>query len=116
MDLRLLAIRLRRPRPRWRRLACQPGFVACVAAAASLLLCGLASLALLAADNLFIVRQLSIVSYASGMLLLRGGAWLALVLGSRWRADPSWIERMDRSVGVLWISANLFALLRLGLL
>jgi hypothetical protein len=30
-------------------------------------------------------------------------AWMALLLTGRWRAEPSWIDRAGRILGVLWI-------------
>jgi hypothetical protein len=33
------------------------------------------------------------------------GAWIALVLAGRWRAERSWIDRLGRGIGVFWILA-----------
>jgi hypothetical protein len=31
------------------------------------------------------------------------GVWLALLLVGRWKAEPSWIDRLGRALGCLWI-------------
>jgi hypothetical protein len=108
----LLVIRLRRPRPRFRRLNRQPGFVACVAAGLTLLLCGATSLPLLAHGKDWV----SFISYAPEVCFAVVGAWLALALAGRWHTEPGWIDRMGLAVGVLWIASNLLTWLRLALL
>ena len=33
-----------------------------------------------------------------------GGAWLALVLFGRWRPEKTWLDRLCRAMGWLWLS------------
>jgi hypothetical protein len=43
--------------------------------------------------------------------------WATLALGGRWRAEPSWIDRLGRIVGVAWMVmgvAAAYGLLREG--
>lgn len=40
-------------------------------------------------------------------------SWMTLLLGRRWRAEASWIDRLGRALGVLWI---LISILIVGLL
>jgi hypothetical protein len=30
-------------------------------------------------------------------------SWILLALGRQWRAEPSWIDRMGRAFGAVWI-------------
>jgi hypothetical protein len=38
-----------------------------------------------------------------------GAVWLLLVLSGRWRAERSWIDRLGRLLGVVWIAAAVAA-------
>jgi hypothetical protein len=42
-------------------------------------------------------------------------AWAALALSRRWQAEPTWIDGMGRSLGVLAIAIGLFALIQYGI-
>jgi hypothetical protein len=112
----LVVVRLRHPRPRFRRLASQPGFVACVAAASAMTLCTLSMIPLLAWSNAFSYEQISLRSYTPEAGFAVAGAWLSLALGRRWRAEPGWIDRTGRGLGVTWILANFLSWLQLCLL
>jgi hypothetical protein len=102
----LLLFRLRSPRPRLRRIALQPGFLATAAATASL-----AILALLVCllKQRFRARGYGVDTRVITTLLIPqvgfavGGAWLALILSGRRRPEPSWIDRMGRAIGALWL-------------
>jgi hypothetical protein len=41
------------------------------------------------------------------LLILVGGAiasvWIVMWLSGTWRADPSWIDRAGRALGIYWI-------------
>jgi hypothetical protein len=120
-SLALLILRVRKPRPSRFRLFCQPGFAACFAAVFCCLwrlffygVNGAISLSRLPANMpgqrrraiLSAIRRLadgslSPEAVASGIVLI----WLFLVLSRRWRAEPSWIDRAGRLVGVLWLVA-----------
>jgi hypothetical protein len=99
-SLALLVIRLRRPRPPLRRLGRQPG---CVACAITVLVIPLA-----------IVGMLPILIWADwGPQLLFSSAvspatpvaaaWVTLALAGRWHPEPSWIDRLGRAFGILWV-------------
>jgi hypothetical protein len=62
------------------------------------------------------VAQLSLLSYTPEAGFAVAGAWLALALGGRWRPEPSWIDRLGRAVGWLWIAALMVNWFRLALL
>jgi hypothetical protein len=106
----LLVLRLRHPRPRWRRLGSQPGMVG--SSAATLVLC-LGLLPLIPPDE-WLLMSLPFDPRAS--FFYRGypgygvaGAWVILALCERWRAEASWLDRLGRAVGWGWIIVNLIA-------
>jgi hypothetical protein len=107
-----LVVRLLGHRPRWRRLALQPGFIAAVAALSilaieSVLLIGSAKI-----DGRFgwssPARIAEFVANAIVLLAHHAGwavavSWLTLVLIGRWRPEPSWVDRWGRALGCAWI-------------
>ncbi len=104
-----IPLRLRRPRPPWRRLGRQPGWVAACSAVP-----GMAVLALGVGVNVLgwggsvfylddIEMSLFVLAPSlAGATVL--GAWMALVLGRRWRAEASWLDRLGRALGVYWLA------------
>jgi hypothetical protein len=101
-----LIIRLRSPRPSFRRLARQPGLVASL----SVSLAAPISLAifLLEASNFRWRLGMPIPSNYFGRLpfvmsWVVFGAWLALALNRRWRPVPSSIDRLGRLLGAGWL-------------
>jgi hypothetical protein len=124
----LLVCRLRRPRPRGRRLWLLPGTITALAAALVSLQVFTQSLAgavsrwlrslgpqshpqgsfiyfpLLVSFELFSMSSWEFVAPAVGL------TWLVLFLGGRWRGEPSWVDRLGRALGVCWI--GLFLALR----
>jgi len=101
----VIVARLGRPRPRWSRLACQPGFVACLAVTASLAP-GLLWYATIRHRPGFrqpgaFEQTWSIVTHWTDTAVL--GAWLALALARRCRAEASWVDRAGRALGVYWV-------------
>jgi hypothetical protein len=121
----VLLLRLRAPRPRFRRLARQPGFVACFAAgvvlavrAVGALLSALAwllpELSAQAVYKTFVeyppcYRLWSSLLYpfpfaAPGEIgLAVAAAWLILGIGGSWRAERSWVDRAGRALGAVWL-------------
>lgn len=107
----LLLIRLRAPRPRWRRLTRQPGFVASTIAIGSI------PVALLQALGWVLIRLEPALSrtsdfyspewyWGSATEMIPApivGAWLALALSKRWDPEPTWVDRMGRGLGLFWI-------------
>lgn len=109
-----LVLRLLPPRPALRRLARQPGFVAC---ATFLTIAGLASLAVLATlgfrgrfshpTNRDLIGYYSIatllVAQLGGWSVAAG--WFVLRLSDRYRPEASWVDRLGRAFGFYWIVA-----------
>jgi succinate dehydrogenase hydrophobic anchor subunit len=108
-----LLLRLRRPRPNWRRVARQPGTAACVAA-----MLAIAYASFWTTLTVIKVRSIQraymkgyIPSARSYFYWIYGdpvafwvlGAGLTLALGCRWRSEPSWIDRLGRILGLAWI-------------
>jgi hypothetical protein len=105
----LLAMRLRRPRPNLRSLSRQPGAVACAAAAAAMAAGGVIVLMLM----LCLDERNSIVDHPeaqhpwqivqSRIAVAVPAAWFILAWSGRWRSEPSWIDRLGRTLGAYWI-------------
>lgn len=106
-SLATIPLRLRPPRPAWRRLRAQPGFVAAVATAAGLLVA--------VVHEWFVLRlrpwslamriYLPAVSSPSRFGPMVAVAWLTLALARGWRPEAGWIDRLGRGLGVFWIGA-----------
>ncbi len=110
----LIPLRMKRPRPPRRRLVRQPGLVATVAASITLATSGLVAAAVGAMGNrapggnsFFWLNDrptsyLVLVPGLAGAAVL--GSWLTLIVGGRWRAEPSWPDRLGRLLGLYWIA------------
>ncbi len=110
----LIPLRLRRPRPPWRRLARQPGLAAASAATLALAPLGLVLAWAWTVKGLaaFFAGDLELPLFLFGPTLVGAavlGSWSTLVLGRRWRAERSWIDRLGRALGVYWIAMGLGA-------
>jgi hypothetical protein len=112
LSLAVLAIRLRPPRPLRRRLACQPGTAATVAAACTLALVLLERLEgyLFTLLKGFGSRPLDvqiIEDVGNTMTVCAGpavaAAWTVLIVGRRWRPERSWIDRLGIALGLYWL-------------
>lgn len=112
--LAFVVLRVRKPRPTIRRLSRQPGLVAGLAV--SLILAG----GTMTFAGVYVVDQSTFHHIKA--LLYRGGywggatriipfcfgpavatAWMVLILGGRWRPEPSWIDRFGRLLGGFWV-------------
>jgi hypothetical protein len=105
--LSVLLIRLLKPRLPRRRLACQPGFIAAVAAGIAIGVVVIGYGAILAGADF--APSFSSPYMVIGLGPTFGGlsvsaAWLTLLLGGRCRAEASWIDRLGRAMGALWIA------------
>lgn len=49
-------------------------------------------------------------SYIGGLLV--AGAWLGLALGRAWRPEPTWTDRLGRSLGAAWLALLALAQVR----
>jgi len=120
LSLVIFGLRLRTPRPRWRRLCRQPGFVACgmISAGLGLFLLiwlihqGLARTPWGRTSPYFVlfwefrasfgpVYGLELIVLTFGLVL---AAWALLFLGGFWRAEHSWLDRAGRFLGGSWIA------------
>ena len=128
MTLGVLALRLRKPRPRWRRLARQPGIVAYFALALSWVAAG-AYAVVGALSNVPTVATPAtapglppgtsfawvLLSYHQEFTVLGSVlagfavvvAWATMILVGRWRPEPTWLDRLGRLVGVAWMGMAL---------
>jgi hypothetical protein len=99
----LLMLRLRRPRPRLRRVLSQPGSTACIAATIAIVVEIAWIGSLLAVGSRFIHLSSVFVGYAQQVSFAVLGGWTILAVSGRWRNDPSWIDRAGRVMGMAWI-------------
>jgi hypothetical protein len=112
----IVVLSLRQPRVAFRRVSRSPGFMASAAATAGVVLysalCliqyGLGKLSL---DPVSFSRMTAALVGSYSPLIV-AGAWLALWLGSRWRAEKTWIGWAGRLLGVSWIGLFLIGWLR----
>ena len=127
--LAILGLRLRTPRPLWRRLLRQPGFVAGLMAAVVLAvrLLGFATMCVrvFGQPKFWIVSvrrtggggafpgqpswNLSFeVDHFLGTMALVGvsvaASWLFLLASGRWKPERGWIDRAGRMLGWFWIA------------
>lgn len=100
-----LIVRLRRPRPPLREIARQPGLIASLAvtlAALNVLL--LPTPQYLSAPRTYTWVQLALdvtnIRFVAPSIAL---AWIVLAVTGRWQAEASWIDRLGRWTGVIWL-------------
>jgi len=112
-------MRLRAPRPIWRRLGRQPGFVACAAIVLASLfnwiydLFDYSSMAYpkrglwYPLDPSSWLRMVPFYTQSAREIAPAVAvAWVTLALSGSWRPEASWIGRLGRGLGVLWIVAS----------
>ncbi len=95
-----LAWRLRQPRQRLRRIARQPGYVACAAAAVSLIPGMVSYAGIYYRPSYFQEPWFWLTHWTESTVV---GAWLALAVSGRWRAEASWVDRLGRLLGAYWL-------------
>jgi hypothetical protein len=118
-----LVVRLRQPRPNWRRWIRQAGMTACVAAVAATAICaGFAGCTFLLRWWVDGTTSLPPNYWASTPLfddLLAGtgvavaAVWVTQAVTGFWRPSTDWIDRLGRFLGCLWIAAGLVFSMRL---
>ena len=111
--LAAFAYRLRSPRPGWRRVAGQSGMAAILAAVIAWMttLPWLALRLSGAPEEVvygFVGINLGLIAVLAGFGV--AARWGMLLLARRWRSEPSWIDRLGRLVGVVWMALGLWAI------
>ena len=108
----------RKPRPRWRRASRGPGMTAALAAMVGLATIAAIYLALLGREGMRTNWSPELWDELAGGLLqffamaspLVGFAvlvsWVIQAIQGRWRAEPTWIDRFGRLLGMLWMVAG----------
>lgn len=114
----LTLLRIRRPRPSWRRASRQPGMTASLAVMLATLTFFPFVLALIVAQyrraNVGIsiwrdimtgmIEVLAVTTPVVGFVVLI--AWTMLAIQRQWRCEASWIDRAGRILGALWITCG----------
>jgi hypothetical protein len=102
-----LALQLRQPRPRFRQLSRQPGFLACFSSVVITLVSGpLIWTFIICTSNgangwLDRVVWGEMVSSQIGAAVLAG--WSLLVAGRRCRMRTGWLDRVGQLLGLIWV-------------
>jgi hypothetical protein len=121
VTMALLFLRLLQPRPSVSRLARQPGFVACLAAPLVLFVGGSMTFSGVSRNIYLPWRGLHFTDYFPYLFqpferaevgFAVAASWLVLIVGRRWRPEPSWIDRCGRAAGAYWIM--LVPIVRIG--
>ena len=116
--LAAIGLRYRQPRPPLRRVASLAGATACWAAAVPVVPGFLACLYDWQDRSLifmtpwpyswdFVIggqHELDLLFLPSWGGLAVLGSWTTLILGRRWTAEPTWIDRVGRLLGIYWLS------------
>jgi hypothetical protein len=111
--LALIPIRVIGPRPRWRRLACQPGMMAACAAGLAVVFEGLMiALVMLIIPQLDRFQLLELTTPLTPLFvgLAVSTSWMTLLVGRRWRPEASWVDRLGRALGIGWIATGFVVL------
>jgi hypothetical protein len=118
-----LVLRMRNPRPSFRRIAREPGSAACTVALAAFVVIacwvGLitamgrsvefsehltkAGVHTYGSAALYPLSGRILVAYGDRIAFAIAGAWLAVCLSGRWRPEPTWLDRLGRTMGWLWL-------------
>ena len=134
----VLGMRLRQPRPSIRRLAREPGAAACMVCSATLIIVAGWIATTIATGRIMEFSAIMTswpyrgghgkrvtLDYPGGMAFVAygdrigfavAGAWLALVLSGLWRSEPTWIDRVGRTLGWLWLGLTVVLWVRSFLL
>lgn len=98
VTIAVMAMRLLQPRPPLRWIARQPGFVACLSVTTCLAL-EVVPVLCMGLNHGFVF----LVCWVQGMGWSVGAGWMILFVGGRWQADPHWIDRAGRILGLAWL-------------
>ena len=103
----LLILRFRQPRPPWRRLRRQAGFLACLAILFAVLnqfALGAHVLFVPSANQRFHVRGF-ILGLAATHLIAPAvvTAWVTLAVSGGWKPAADWVDSLGRLIGMTWL-------------
>jgi hypothetical protein len=130
LTIAFVGMRMRRPRPAIRRIAREPGAAACITASAALLVVATwVGMAAAAGRHVQFMQMVTYLANGIGhgmggeishlpdgrLFTIYGdcvgfavlGAWLFLLFSGCWRPEPTWIDRLGRALGALWIVLTL---------
>lgn len=113
----ILFLRLLKPRPRRLLLTRQPGLIACVAVVTAIalvvsLVVGIGLIGWVLNGTMQFVWSdfdsstgVELFIFVMPIIIQIGvlGAWGTLALTGRWRSERSWIDRVGRLLGVVWV-------------
>jgi hypothetical protein len=107
----IVIMRLCPPRPALWRVGRQPGFVACLAVGVFSLTrwCYEIPEYIGHLDNVKLISFINLFVLASWPFFVCPAiivAWLTLALGGNWRPEASWIDRLGRALGIVWLAAS----------
>jgi ABC-type Fe3+ transport system permease subunit len=118
----LILLRMRSPRPSWRRIWRQPGMAACLVAVFAWLWTAVALLLAMNVEHMARARRVITPAdwaqkYLSDEVFMYVGlavaaVWVVQYSSGRWRRSADWIDMMGRVVGALWIAIGLVWTLR----
>lgn len=103
-----LLVQIMKPRPRWRRLRRQPGFIAClIATIVAVIAIPVASTCVWLSiwnvsgryDRLVVMNILGGLLTGSGVLW----GWMVMWICGVYRPQPTWADRLGRLTGAAWI-------------
>jgi hypothetical protein len=109
----LLALRTRRPRPGRHRLFAPPGAIACAAATIAIALESLLNALAILWNSFYSVASINVLNLTMATVgalssttvgIAVAAAWGATALAGRWRPERTWIDRVGRVVGFLWLA------------
>jgi hypothetical protein len=103
----LFFLRFNGPRPSRHRLFMRPGFAACaIASAMMVFLCLDNYREYVFAYRSFMapgIQNVVALNYRISISFATAGLWAMMAAFGRWHAEPTWIDRAGRAVGILWI-------------
>lgn len=103
-SLAVLALRLRRPRPRIWLMARQPGTIACLSSTLAIVAETVAApLNLRTMGGLTSPLLVAAWYWPPSVCAVVLASWLILALSRRWRSHGDWVDRAGMLVGVGWI-------------
>jgi hypothetical protein len=132
LTIATLVVRMQPPRPPLRRLVRQPGTVACMVALAVLVVIacwvGMTTAMGRALEftehakkgiehsrgklGVYPLNGKILVAYGDRIAFAIAGAWLWRWISGRWRPEPTWVDRLGRATGWIWLILALVLWLR----